>query len=219
MLPARHSPRPLLPVGCVPEPQALTRLLAAHRRSPSVGIVGPKHVDASDPGRLRSVGITATRTGRVVEDPPLGEPDQGQYDLRRDVIAGVRPTLVAQNTAVTGASNVTYRFEVAADQAFTRLIAVWSAPRSGGDHTEVTGSDLAPGTEYYWRVNASDGGFTAPYSIVQAFRTEAPPAPPAPTPDPQPQPQPRKPQPPPTRSPQPSARKQACLQTPLSAAA
>ena len=95
--------------------------------------------------------------------------------VRRDVITGVRPTLVAQNTAVTGATNVTYRFEIAADQGFTQLIAVWSAPRSGGDRTEVTGSDLAPGTEYYWRVNASDGGFTAPYSIVQAFRTEAPP--------------------------------------------
>ena len=110
--------------------------------------------------------------------------------IRRDVITGVRPTLVAQNTAVTGASNVIYRFEIAADQGFTQLIAVWSAPRSGGDRTEVTGSDLAPGTEYYWRVNASDGGFTAPYSIVQAFRTEAPPAPPAPTPEPQPQPEP-----------------------------
>ena len=77
----------LLPVGCVPEPDTLTHLLAAHRRSPSVGIVGPKHVDASDPGTLRSVGITTTRSGRVVESPPLGEPDQGQYDLRRDVIA------------------------------------------------------------------------------------------------------------------------------------
>jgi hypothetical protein len=109
--------------------------------------------------------------------------------VRRDVIAGVRPTLVAQNTAVTGAANVTYRFEIAADQGFTQLIAVWSAPRSGGDRTEVTGSDLAPGTEYYWRVNASDGGFTAPYSIVQAFRTEAPPAP-VPQPQPQPQPEP-----------------------------
>ncbi len=106
--------------------------------------------------------------------------------VRRDVIAGVRPTLVAQNTAVTGASNVSYRFEVAADQAFTRLIAVWSAPRSGGDRTEVTGSDLAPGTEYYWRVSASDGGYTAPYSIVQAFRTEAPAAPEPPPPGPEP---------------------------------
>ena len=77
----------LLPVGCVPEPGTLGRLLAAHRRSPSVGLVGPKHVDATQPGTLRSVGITTTRSGRVVEDPPLGEPDQGQYDLRRDVIA------------------------------------------------------------------------------------------------------------------------------------
>ncbi|WP_158306153.1 glycosyltransferase [Janibacter sp. HTCC2649] len=77
----------LLPVGSIPEPQTLGRLLAAHRRSPSVGLVGPKHVDATNPRTLRSVGINTTRTGRVVEDPPLGEPDQGQYDLRRDVLA------------------------------------------------------------------------------------------------------------------------------------
>lgn len=77
----------LLPVGSIPEPETLGRLLAAHRRSPSVGLVGPKHVDATNPRTLRSVGINTTRSGRVVEDPPLGEPDQGQYDLRRDVLA------------------------------------------------------------------------------------------------------------------------------------
>lgn len=77
----------LLPVGSIPESQTLGRLLAAHRRSPSVGLVGPKHVDATNPRTLRSVGINTTRTGRIVEDPPLGEPDQGQYDLRRDVLA------------------------------------------------------------------------------------------------------------------------------------
>lgn len=77
----------LLPVGSIPEPDTLGRLLAAHRRSPSVGLVGPKHVDATNPRTLRSVGINSTRSGRVVEDPPLGEPDQGQYDLRRDVLA------------------------------------------------------------------------------------------------------------------------------------
>jgi hypothetical protein len=105
--------------------------------------------------------------------------------VRREAIAGVRPTLVVQNTAFVGTNSVTYRFELAADQGFTKLIAIWSVPRSGGDRTEVTGSDLAPGTEYYWRVNASDGSFTAPYSIIQAFKTEAPPAPdPVPVPDP-----------------------------------
>ncbi len=109
--------------------------------------------------------------------------------VRRDTIHGVRPTLVAQNTAVTGTTNVTYRFEVAADHGFAQLIAVWSVPRSGGERTEVTGSDLAPGTEYYWRVSANDGGYYAPYSIVQAFRTEAPVAP-TPTPEPGPQPEP-----------------------------
>jgi hypothetical protein len=107
--------------------------------------------------------------------------------VRRDVIAGTQPTLVVQNTAVTGTQNVMYRFEVAEDQNFSRMIAIWSVPRSGGERTEVTGSPLAPGTEYYWRVSASDGSFVAPYSIIQAFRTEAPAAPPpAPTPEPQP---------------------------------
>jgi GT2 family glycosyltransferase len=88
----------LLPVGSIPEPHTLGRLLAAHRRSPSVGLVGPKHVDASNPHTLRSVGINATRSGRVVHDPPSGEPDQGQYDLRRDVLAVPLAGLLATGT-------------------------------------------------------------------------------------------------------------------------
>lgn len=88
----------LLPVGSIPEPLALGRLRAAHRRSPSVGVVGPKHVDASNPHSLRSVGINTTRSGRVVDDPPLGEPDQGQYDLRRDVLAVPLAGLLATGT-------------------------------------------------------------------------------------------------------------------------
>ncbi len=76
-----------LPVGTLPEPATLERLAAAWRRSPSTGVVGPKHVDAEDPSRLRSLGIFTTRTGRVIADPPAGEPDQGQYDRRSDVLA------------------------------------------------------------------------------------------------------------------------------------
>ena len=104
--PERHAPAPavpvavpggaaettaevvwVLPVGTVPDPTALERLAAAWRLSPSTGVVGPKHLDAQDPARLRSLGIFVTRTGRVVADPPDGEPDQGQYDRRSDVIA------------------------------------------------------------------------------------------------------------------------------------
>lgn len=77
----------VLPTGSVPEPETLTRLVAAHRRSPSVGIVGPKHIVATAPRQLRSVGIMTTRSGRVVEDPAPGTIDQGQHDARRDVVA------------------------------------------------------------------------------------------------------------------------------------
>lgn len=140
-------------------------------------------VDGANTGPYSPASLFSIALSVRIETPvPLAP-------VRREQITGVRPTLVAQNTAVTGTSNVTYTFEVAADQAFTRLIAIWAAPRSGGDRTEVTGSELAPGTEYFWRVGATDGSYTAPYSIVQAFRTEAPPAP-APTPEPGPVPSP-----------------------------
>jgi hypothetical protein len=141
--------------------------------------------DGANTGPYSPASIFAINVSVRIETPvPLAP-------VRRDTIAGVQPTLVVQNTTFTGTSNVMYRFEVAADQGFRQIIAVWSVPRSGGERTEVTGSPLAPGTEYYWRVNASDGSYIAPYSIIQAFRTEAPTPPPAPpTPDPTPTPTP-----------------------------
>jgi hypothetical protein len=143
-------------------------------------------VDGANTGPYSAASLFAINLSVKIETPvPLAP-------VRRDTIAGVQPTLVVQNTAITGASNVMYRFEVAADQGFSQVIAVWSVPRSGGERTEVTGSPLAPGTEYYWRVNATDGGYIAPYSIIQAFRTEAP------TPPPAPPPPPSTPEPPPT---------------------
>jgi hypothetical protein len=137
--------------------------------------------DGANTGPYSPASIFAINLSVRIETPVPLSP------VRRDMIAGVQPTLVVQNTTFTGTSNVMYRFEVAADQAFRQIIAVWSVPRSGGERTEVTGSPLAPGTEYYWRVNATDGSYVAPYSIIQAFRTEAPtppPAPPAPEPPP-----------------------------------
>ncbi|MBR7743932.1 glycosyltransferase [Phycicoccus sp. BSK3Z-2] len=76
-----------LPVGAVPEPEALVRLVDAWRRSPSTGMVGPKHVDADAPHRLRALSIRTTRGGRLLSRPHPGEPDQGQYDATTDVLA------------------------------------------------------------------------------------------------------------------------------------
>lgn len=77
----------LLAAGQVPSPGALRGLVDALRRSPSAGLAGPKVLDAADPTRLRSAGIAATRTGRVLATPEPGGPDMGQLDGRSDVLA------------------------------------------------------------------------------------------------------------------------------------
>jgi GT2 family glycosyltransferase len=68
-------------------PAALASLLDAARRSPSVGVAGPKLVSWADPSRLLEVGSVLTRTGRRMGGPVPGEPDQGQYDDRNDVLS------------------------------------------------------------------------------------------------------------------------------------
>jgi GT2 family glycosyltransferase len=67
-------------------PEALAHLLDAARRSPSVGVAGPKLITWDDPSRLLEVGSVITRSGRRVGGPATGEPDQGQYDHRSDVL-------------------------------------------------------------------------------------------------------------------------------------
>jgi len=69
------------------DPRTLARLLEAARRSPSVRVAGPKVVQWDDPRRLVEMGHQLTRSGRRIGAPAFGEPDQGQYDARTDVLA------------------------------------------------------------------------------------------------------------------------------------
>jgi GT2 family glycosyltransferase len=77
----------LLHDDCAPEPDALARLLAATRRSPSIGVAGPKLVSWDDRENLLEVGLTTSRGGRRLTDVEPGERDQGQLDHRHDVLA------------------------------------------------------------------------------------------------------------------------------------
>ncbi|MFV0462273.1 MAG: hypothetical protein ACK5MP_03595 [Nostocoides sp.] len=79
----------LLPGGSEPNEDALRRLHEELRRSPVTGVVGPKLLREDDDQRSRivSLGISATRSGRVIADPPEGAHDQGQFNDRRDVLA------------------------------------------------------------------------------------------------------------------------------------
>ncbi|NMM22808.1 MAG: glycosyltransferase family 2 protein [Phycicoccus sp.] len=69
------------------EPRALDHLLDAARRSPSVGVAGPKLTTWDDPSRLLQVGQQVTRAGGRAGGPAPGEPDQGQHDHRGDVLS------------------------------------------------------------------------------------------------------------------------------------
>ncbi len=84
----------LLPADTIPDDTALAELVDAVRRSPSVGMAGPKIVEHEQPKHLLEVGLVLTRTGRRLLSPAPGEPDQGQYDTRTDVLSVGLPGLL-----------------------------------------------------------------------------------------------------------------------------
>ena len=106
----------LLPVGTTPAGTALGVLLDTWRRSPSTGMVGPKHLDADDPHRLRALAIHSTRGGRLLPRPAPGEPDQGQYDRDGDALAiPFAGSLVERDLLLTARGWETSFGDVAAD--------------------------------------------------------------------------------------------------------
>lgn len=75
----------LLHDDCAPAPDALARLLEEVRED--VAVVGPKTREWPSLRRLLEVGVTVSGTGRRETGLERGEPDQGQHDEVRDVLA------------------------------------------------------------------------------------------------------------------------------------
>jgi hypothetical protein len=69
-----------------PREGAFAALCSVLDTSPSAGIVGPKQLDANNPGEILEMGESLSLSGRSV---PLAERelDQGQYDRSSDVLA------------------------------------------------------------------------------------------------------------------------------------
>jgi hypothetical protein len=101
----------------------------------------------------------------VLETPLPLSPVSGQ------VLANNAPELIVSNGRVSNTSNVTYRFEVSTSANLETLSAVITVPRSGESTTRVSLGTVPYDTTFYWRVSASDGVRTTPYSNVHAFRT------------------------------------------------
>src|SRR5207245_7937609 len=92
------------------------------------------------------------------------------------------PTLTAGNASIVGAVGpLAYEFQVASDQAFSRLLSAGIVGEGAGQTTFTSGA-LSNSATLFWRVRASDGETTSAWSIVQGFRTPAAPAPKPPTP-------------------------------------
>lgn len=70
-----------------PDPGALEALLRESGTVQDLAVLGPKIREWPSLRRLLEVGVTITGTGRRVTGLEPGEPDQGQHDEARDVLA------------------------------------------------------------------------------------------------------------------------------------
>lgn len=77
----------LLHDDSAPQSTCLSRLVAVTRRRKAAGVVGPVQVRWDDPGRLVSVGVTVSRSGRRLNIVDQDDIDQGQHEDREDVLA------------------------------------------------------------------------------------------------------------------------------------
>lgn len=77
-------------------PDALAGLLDEATADPDIGIVGPKVREWPSLKRLLEVGLTVTGTGQRETMLESGEPDAGQHDRPRDVLAVGSPGMLVR---------------------------------------------------------------------------------------------------------------------------
>ncbi len=128
--------------------------------------------DGANTGPYSAVS-TFTVVPPVVIDAPVPTAPTGTLSTNR-------PDFRVTNGAVSGTTDVVYRFAVstAADMSSTMAL-VTAVPGNGT--TTMTLGELPYSTTFYWRVYATDGTKQSAYSATLSFRTPAPPAP-APSP-------------------------------------
>ena len=120
----------------------------------------------------------------VLNPPALVSPVNG------DKASSRRPTFTVNNSDRNdGVGAVSYEFQVATDQAYTKVVASGVSNESPGQTTFTPGADLGADLLHYWRARAGDGDTTSAWANTQTFRTPA--AAPSPSPSPSPNPGPR----------------------------
>ena len=131
-------------------------------------------LDGANTGPYSATAAFEVFTPLVVDKPTPTAPVGGAVTATRQA------TLVVNNAPVTGpATSVAYRFEVATDPGFGRVVASMTVPAGSATTTATTG-DLAWETLHYWRSRAlaqgQEGEVRGPWSDTATFRTAAQPA-------------------------------------------
>lgn len=133
-------------------------------------------LDGANTGEYSAVATFEMIDPVVIDAPTLASPVNGT------VVDTLTPEFTVVNGRATGpvAGPVQYRFEIALDAGFTRMLAILAVARSTGSTTSIRITPIEYATTYFWRVSATDGVITSPYSAGGSFRTGAAPPPPPP---------------------------------------
>ena len=110
------------------------------------------------------------------------------FPINNDRVTSRRPALLVNNSSRNAAvGGVAYEFQIATDQAFTRLVAAGVVDETPGQTSFRPDAELAFDVTFYWRARAGDGETTSGWAGTQTFRGPAAPAPsPSPSPGPAP---------------------------------
>ena len=122
----------LLTNDCRPDGAALAALLTAARTSRAAAVIAPKVRTRSIPPALVSVGYPLTEAGRWVQQPRIGEVDQGQYDDRSDVLATSGVGALFDVTSLTAVDGYAPRLRRTQDAVAADVDLCWRLHREGG---------------------------------------------------------------------------------------
>lgn len=113
----------------------------------------------------------------VLPKPQLNAPGLVS-PVNNERVTSRRPTLrVNDSDRNTAIGSVSYEFQVATDQAFTKIVAAGVVEEGSGQTTFAPGADLGVDLQHFWRARAGDGETTSAWAITQTFRTPAAAAP------------------------------------------
>jgi hypothetical protein len=120
-----------------------------------------------------NVGAKVTAGFEIFPKASIGAP-VAMSPGNNEEVGSTTPTIVAGNAPTVGPVGfLAYEFQVATDQAFTRLVAA-GVVNEGAGQTRFNSSALTSGATLFWRVRAGDSETQSPWSSVQVFRTPKP---------------------------------------------